>query len=114
MTDPVAEILQDFQAEVDHATARAMDRLRAIASASSDAPSNPLADGIRMISVGAAGHYANLTDGRIRQLCKRHYYGSSPGGFGFKLGGRWQVADHNFRQYLAGVRHKADGAQDAK
>lgn len=114
MTEPIAEILQDFQAAVDRATAEAMDRLRAIAAEGLTIYSGQAGGDLRLISIGAAGHHADLTDDRIRQLCREYPYSSSPGGFGYKRGGRWQVVDHNFRQYLAGVRPGTNGAQDAE
>lgn len=101
MADPVDAILQDFQAAVDRATALAMDRLRAIVSAAPAVADDEVGDHqLKLISIGAAGLYADLTDDRIRQMCRQHLYGSSPDGFGYKRGGRWQVVEDRFKDYL--------------
>ena len=102
-TDPVEEILQDFRTAIDREAAIAVDRLRAIASTSNSAR---VADGhdVRLISVGAAGHFADLSDDRIRALCRQHPYGSTPGGFGYRVGGRWQVVEAVFVQHIRAAR----------
>ena len=101
MADPVNEILQDLHAAIDHAAAIAMDRFRAVVSAASIECSPEGAKGeLKLISVGAAGHFANLSDDRIRALCRQFPYGSTSAGFGFRIGGRWQVAEDLFKQHL--------------
>lgn len=102
-TDPVENILADLRVAIDREMAVAIDRIiNAAASAMSrNGATGQASDELKLISVGAAGHHANLTDDRIRQLCREHPYGSSSAGFGYKRGGRWQVVDHIFRQYLA-------------
>lgn len=102
-TDSVDKILQDFRTAIDREAAIAMDRLRAIAL-TFDSARLPANHDLRLISVGAAGHFADLSDDRIRALCRQHPYGSTPGGFGYRVGGRWQVVEAIFVQHILTAR----------
>jgi hypothetical protein len=56
---------------------------------------------LKLISVGEAARLSGLSKSRVRALCGAHVFGSSPGSFGYKSGGRWQVATELFLKFLS-------------
>lgn len=90
------ELMLDFRREIDRAVTTALRRLQALAPSRSNVVEQP----VKLISVGAAGLKAGLSDDRVRALCREHPHGTSPGGFGFKMGGRWRVVEPMFLKYL--------------
>lgn len=111
MTDRIDRILQDFEKTVAAASADAVSRLRAISARLPETPIATTAEPdrrlLKLISAGEAARLSGLSKSRVRALCRSHVYGSAPGGFGYRSGGRWLVVSDLFLEF----RRSASGSR---
>lgn len=99
-SESIDEIVRDMRTAVDAAVAEAERRLRLLAISGS---SSPFDETIRSLTVGDAARLANLSKSSIGRLCRTHPY-DSLGGFGLKIGSRWQVVELPFREFIRDLR----------
>jgi hypothetical protein len=110
MMDDIDELIASAAADLD-ALARKLDRMRAISAQRQAAPiaaaaviGEPDRRRLKLMSVGEAAGLSGLSKSRVRALCGAHVFEISPGGFGYKRGGRWEVATVLFLEFRRSAR----------